>query len=204
MKHFHGKNNVRLKKHVIFVIYILFLYFCKPFLNIFQMYAIVEIAGQQFKVSEKQEVFVNRIDSKEGSKIILDKVLLLDKDGKIEVGVPTLKGVGVTAKIVEHLKSDKVLVFKKKRRKGYRVKNGFRHSLTKIEIQKIGEVKLSSSTKSSTKKKDVNDVVEVKSVAKKTTTKKTTAKKTTAKKTTAKKTTAKKTTAKKTTAKKSS
>ena len=75
------------------------------------MYAIVEIAGQQFKVSEKQEVFVNRIDSKEGSKIILDKVLLLDKDGKIDVGVPTLKGVGVTAKIVEHLKSDKVLVF---------------------------------------------------------------------------------------------
>ena len=73
------------------------------------MYAIVEIAGQQFKVSEKQEVFVNRIDSKEGSKIILDKVLLLDKDGKIEVGVPTLERVGVTAKIVEHLKSDKVL-----------------------------------------------------------------------------------------------
>ena len=178
------------------------------------MYAIVEIAGQQFKVSEKQEVFVNRIDSKEGSKIILDKVLLLDKDGKIDVGVPTLKGVGVTAKIVEHLKSDKVLVFKKKRRKGYRVKNGFRHSLTKIEIQKIGEVKLSASTKSSTKKEDVNDVVEVKSVAKKTeakkteakktTVKKTTVKKTTAKKTTVKKTTAKKTTAKKTTAKKSS
>ena len=171
------------------------------------MYAIVEIAGQQFKVSEKQELFVNRINSKEGSKIILDKVLLLDKDGKIEVGVPTLKGVGVTAKIVEHLKSDKVLVFKKKRRKGYRVKNGFRHSLTKIEIQKIGEVKLSASNKSSTKKKDVNDVVDVKSVAKKakkTTAKKTTAKKTTAKKTTAKKTTAKKTTAKKTTAKKSS
>ena len=156
------------------------------------MYAIVEIAGQQFKVSEKQEVFVNRIDSKEGSKIILDKVLLLDKDGKIDVGVPTLKGVGVTAKIVEHLKSDKVLVFKKKRRKGYRVKNGFRHSLTKIEIQKIGKVKLSASTKSSTKKEDVNDVVEVKSVAEKTTAKKTTAKKTTAKKTTVKKTTAKK------------
>ena len=78
------------------------------------MYAIVEIAGQQFKVSEKQELFVNRINSKEGAKIIFDKVLLLDKDGKIEVGVPTLKGVGVTAKIVEHLKSDKVLVFKKK------------------------------------------------------------------------------------------
>ena len=166
------------------------------------MYAIVEIAGQQFKVSEKQEVFVNRIDSKEGSKIILDRVLLLDKDGKIDVGVPILKGVGITAKIVEHLKSDKVLVFKKKRRKGYRVKNGFRHSLTKIEIQKIGEVKISTSTKNLTKKEVVDDVVEVKSVAKKTTTKKTTAKKTTTKKTTAKKTTAKKTTAKKTTAKK--
>ena len=112
MKHFLGKNNVRLKKHVNFVIYILFLYFCRPFFNIIQMYAIVEIAGQQFKVSEKQEVFINRIDSKEGSKIILDKVLLLDKDGKIDVGIPTLKGIGVTAKIVEHIKSDKVLVFK--------------------------------------------------------------------------------------------
>ena len=161
------------------------------------MYAIVEIAGQQFKVSEKQELFVNRINSKEGAKIIFDKVLLLDKDGKVEVGVPTLKGIGVTAKIVEHLKSDKVLVFKKKRRKGYRVKNGYRHSLTKIEIQKIGEVKSSKSSKPSIKKQDVNDGVGMKSVAKKTTDKKTTAKKTTAKKTTAKKTTAKKTTAKK-------
>jgi len=165
------------------------------------MYAIVEIAGQQFKVSEKQEIFVNRIDSKEGSEIIFDKVLLLDKDGEIEVGVPVLKGLGVTAKIIEHLKSDKVLVFKKKRRKGYRVKNGFRHSLTKIEIQKIGEIKLSSS-KNVSSKKVVKDVVEMKTTAKKTTAKKTTAKKTTAKKTTAKKTTAKKTTAKKTTAKK--
>ena len=168
------------------------------------MYAIVEIAGQQFKVSEKQELFVNRINSKEGAKIIFDKVLLLDKDGKIEVGVPTLKGVGVTAKIVEHLKSDKVLVFKKKRRKGYRVKNGFRHSLTKVEIQKIGEVKSPTSNKSSVKKQVTNDVADVKPEVKKTTAKKTTAKKTTAKKTTAKKTTAKKTTAKKTTAKKSS
>ena len=168
------------------------------------MYAIVEIAGQQFKVSEKQELFVNRINSKEGAKIIFDKVLLLDKDGKIEVGVPTLKGVGVTAKIVEHLKSDKVLVFKKKRRKGYRVKNGFRHSLTKVEIQKIGEVKSPTSNKSSVKKQVTNDVADVKPEVKKTTAKKITAKKTTAKKTTAKKTTAKKTTAKKTTAKKSS
>ena len=136
------------------------------------MYAIVEIAGQQFKVSEKQEIFVNRINSKEGSKIIFDKVLLLDKDGKIDVGVPKINGVGVTAKVVEHLKSDKVLVFKKKRRKGYRVKNGFRHSLTKIEIQKIGEVKSSKSNKSSTKKQVVNDGVEIKTTAKKTTAKK--------------------------------
>ena len=171
------------------------------------MYAIVEIAGQQFKVSEKQEIFVNRIDSKEGSKIIFDKVLLLDKDGKIEVGVPVLKGLGVTAKIIEHLKSDKVLVFKKKRRKGYRVKNGFRHSLTKIEIQKIGEIKLSDSKDVSSKKKVVKDAVGMKTTdkqtaAKKTTVKKTTVKKTIVKKTTVKKTTAKKTTAKKTTAKK--
>ena len=101
------------------------------------MYAIVEIAGQQFKVIEKQEIFVNRIDSKEGSKIIFDKVLLLDKDGKIEVGVPVLKGLGVTAKIIEHLKSDKVLVFKKKRRKGYRRTYGHKQNSSIIKVLEI-------------------------------------------------------------------
>lgn len=101
------------------------------------MFAIVEIAGQQFKVEKDQEVFVHRLEGKEGSKISLDKVLLLDNNGKVEVGTPTLK-TKISAQIVEHLKGDKTIVFKKKRRKGYKVKNGHRQFLTKIKIEKIG------------------------------------------------------------------
>lgn len=100
------------------------------------MYAIVEIAGRQFKVAKDQEVFVNRLDGKEGSKVEFDKVLLKETDGKAEVGSPVLKSK-VKATILEHLKSDKVIVFKKKRRKGYRVKNGHRQALTKIKIDSI-------------------------------------------------------------------
>ena len=103
------------------------------------MYAIVEIAGQQFKVEKDQQIYVHRLDVKQGSKVSFDKVLLLDNDGKVDIGLPVIKGVSVTAKIMEHLKGDKVIVFKKKRRKGYRVKNGHRQYLTKIEIEKIGK-----------------------------------------------------------------
>ena len=103
------------------------------------MYAIVEIAGQQFKVEKDQQIYVHRLDAKQGSKVSFDKVLLLDNDGKVDIGLPVIKGVSVTAKIMEHLKGDKVIVFKKKRRKGYRVKNGHRQYLTKIEIEKIGK-----------------------------------------------------------------
>ena len=95
------------------------------------MYAIVEIAGQQFKVEEDQQIFVHRLETKEGSKIDFDQVLLMDNGGKIEVGAPVIKGAKVTAKVLEHLKGDKVIVFKKKRRKGYKVKNGHRQYLTK-------------------------------------------------------------------------
>ncbi|HBK70787.1 MAG TPA: 50S ribosomal protein L21 [Flavobacteriaceae bacterium] len=100
------------------------------------MYAIVEIAGQQFKVAKNQKVFVHRLQDKEGSKITFDNVLLLD-DGKITIGAPAIEGAAVTAKILRHLKGDKVIVFKKKRRKGYKVKNGHRQYLSEIQIEGI-------------------------------------------------------------------
>ena len=100
------------------------------------MYAIVEIAGQQFKVAKDQKVFVHRLQEKEGSKVIFDNVLLLD-DGKVTIGAPAIKGAAITAKILKHLKGDKVIVFKKKRRKGYKVKNGHRQFLSEIQIESI-------------------------------------------------------------------
>ena len=100
------------------------------------MYAIVEIAGQQFKVAKDQKVFVHRLQEKEGSKVTFDNVLLLD-DGKVTIGAPAIEGAAVTAKVVKHLKGDKVIVFKKKRRKGYKVKNGHRQFLSEIQIESI-------------------------------------------------------------------
>ena len=101
------------------------------------MYAIVNIQGQQVKVEKDQEIFVNRMSGDEGSEVVFDEVLLLDDDGKVKVGQPTVKGVSVSAKIISHLKGDKVIVFKKKRRKGYRKKNGHRQELSKIKIEGI-------------------------------------------------------------------
>lgn len=155
------------------------------------MYAIVEIAGQQFKVEKDQQVFVHRLENKEGSKLEFDKVLLIDNEGKIKVGAPAISGAKVTAKVVNHLKGDKVVVFKKKRRKGYRVKNGHRQALTEILIQKIEEK--AAAKKAPAKKAETK----AKPAAKKPAAKKTTAKKPVAKKTTTKKTTAKKTAPKK-------
>lgn len=101
------------------------------------MYAIVDIAGQQFKVQKSQQIFVHRLEGNEGDTVKFDKVLLLDNAGAISVGMPTIQGASISAKIVTHLKGDKVIVFKKKRRKGYAKKNGHRQYLTKIEIQDI-------------------------------------------------------------------
>ncbi len=101
------------------------------------MYAIVEIAGQQYKVQKDQQLFVHRLDGKEGSDMKFDQVLLIDNDGKVELGAPAVKGANVSAKILSHLKGDKVIVFKKKRRKGYKVKNGHRQYLTQIQITDI-------------------------------------------------------------------
>ncbi len=101
------------------------------------MYAIVEIAGQQFKVEKDQRVFVHRLDAAEGDKLTFDRVLLVDNGGKINVGAPAIEGASVNASVNRHVKGDKVIIFKKKRRKGYRVKNGHRQSFTEITINSI-------------------------------------------------------------------
>jgi large subunit ribosomal protein L21 len=101
------------------------------------MYAIVEIAGQQFKVSRGTKVYVNRLDASEGSKVEFDKVLLIDNEGKIEIGTPSVDGAKVAATVLSHLQGDKVIVFKKKRRKGYQKSNGHRQQLSQILIQGV-------------------------------------------------------------------
>jgi len=101
------------------------------------MYAIVEIAGQQFKVQKDQKIFVHRLDAEEGKKVSFDKVLLVDNDGKVTLGAPAIAGATVSAKVEEHVKGDKVIVFRKKRRKGYRKKNGHRQSFTALTISDI-------------------------------------------------------------------
>ena len=103
------------------------------------MNAIVEISGKQFKVEKDTMLFVNRLDAKEGDKVTFDNVLLLDNGSKVVVGKPTVKDATVEAKVLKHLKDDKVIVFKKKRRKGYKVKNGHRQALTEIIVEKVSE-----------------------------------------------------------------
>ncbi len=101
------------------------------------MYAIVDIAGQQFKVEKERKIFVHRLKAEEGETITLDKVLLVDNEGSVKVGAPYIEGATVKATVLSHLKGDKVIVFKKKRRKGYAKKNGHRQYLTQIQIEEI-------------------------------------------------------------------
>lgn len=101
------------------------------------MYAIVNIAGQQFKVVKDQTLFVHRLQGEEGASIEFDNVLLAEDGGKFSVGTPSLKDASVSAKILSHLKGDKVIIFKKKRRKGYKKKNGHRQQFSKIQITGI-------------------------------------------------------------------
>jgi len=101
------------------------------------MYAIVDIAGKQYKAEKDKFLYAPLMDEEEGAKIDFNKVLLVDNDGKIKVGSPTVKGAKVSAKVLEHVKGDKVIVFKKKRRKGYRVKNGHRQQFSKVLIEDI-------------------------------------------------------------------
>jgi large subunit ribosomal protein L21 len=175
------------------------------------MYAIVEIAGQQFKVEEGKKIFVHRLEGEEGNQVDFDKVLLIENDGKITIGEPIIKEAFVEGKILDHMRGDKVIVFKKKRKKGYRVKNGHRQNFTQVEIVSISE---KGSPKKPAPKKEVAKVTEVKiaeepmkekkSVAKKPAVKKeeAPAKKTSEKKEAVKKPAAKETAAKKTAAKK--
>jgi large subunit ribosomal protein L21 len=102
-----------------------------------EMYAIVEIAGQQMKVEKGRKIYVHRLENAEGETVVFDKVLLVDNEGAVKVGTPVVEGASVTASVVEHVKGDKVLVFKKKRRKGYQKMNGHRQFLTKIQIEEV-------------------------------------------------------------------
>jgi large subunit ribosomal protein L21 len=103
------------------------------------MYAIVDIAGQQFKVTQGQQIFVHRLEGEEGSKVSFDKVLMIDREGQTKIGAPTVAGANVEVKILEHMKGDKVIVFKKKRRKGYQKSNGHRQYFSKVQIENITE-----------------------------------------------------------------
>jgi large subunit ribosomal protein L21 len=141
------------------------------------MYAIVDIQGQQFKVEKDQTLFVHRLDTEEGKSVVFDKVVLVDNGGKVSVGAPLVKGASVKAKVLEHMKGDKVIVFKKKRRKGYKVKNGHRQYMTKIQINSV-----SAGGKTAVKKEETAKKAAPKAEAKKPAAKKPAAKKTTAKK----------------------
>ncbi len=103
------------------------------------MYAIVEIAGQQFKVEENRYIFVHRLSEEAGSAVEFDNVMLIDNDGDIQVGAPKVEGAVVKGKVLEHVKGDKVVVFKKKRRKGYKVRNGHRQQFSKVMIESIAK-----------------------------------------------------------------
>ena len=121
------------------------------------MYAIVEIAGQQFKVAKDQKVYVHRLKEAEGSKITFDKVMLVEDGKNVTIGAPAIEGAEVTAKILGHLKGDKVIVFKKKRRKGYKKKNGHRQYLSEIQIESIAAsgAKKAPAKKAAAPKKEV-------------------------------------------------
>ena len=135
------------------------------------MFAIVEIAGLQYKVEQNQKLFVNRLKGEKGEKVSFEKVLLTI-DGAITVGAPAVEGVSVQAEILDHVQADKVIVFKKKRRKGYKVKNGHRQQLTQIQIVSIGGAD-AAKAKKATKKETTEEVVAEEKPAKKPAAKKT-------------------------------
>jgi large subunit ribosomal protein L21 len=115
------------------------------------MYAIVEIAGQQFKVEAGKKIFVHRLEAEEGKNVEFDQVLLIEEDGKIIIGEPTINDAIVEGKVLDHMRGDKVIVFKKKRKKGYRIKNGHRQNFTQVEILSIN---LEGSPKKAISKKE--------------------------------------------------
>ena len=122
------------------MIIVFFTYICVPQkeeLSLKNMYAIVNIAGQQFKVEKDQQVIVHRLEGEEGKKLEFSDVVFIENDGKVSLGKPAISGASVTARIVNHLRGDKVIIFKKKRRKGYQKQTGHRQDLTKIQIDGI-------------------------------------------------------------------
>jgi len=129
------------------------------------MYAIVEIAGLQYKVEQDQQLYVNRLQGDAGAEVSFGRVLLTD-NGSVQVGAPVIDGVSVVAKIVEHVKGDKVIVFKKKRRKGYKKKNGHRQQFTKIEIVSIGAGKVKAAKKEKAETEGETPKAEVKKAKK--------------------------------------
>jgi large subunit ribosomal protein L21 len=139
------------------------------------MYAIVEIAGQQFKVEAGKKIFVHRLEAEEGKKIDFDQVLLIEEDGNITIGEPTIKDAQVEGLVLDHMRGDKVIVFKKKRKKGYRIKNGHRQNFTQVEIVSIngkGSLKKAVTKKAEVKAEESAATEETVKV-KKTTAKKT-------------------------------
>ena len=143
------------------------------------MYAIVEIAGQQFKVAKDQKVYVHRLQDEEGNKVTFDNVLLLEDGSNITIGAPAIDGAAVEAKVIKHLKGDKVIVFKKKRRKGYKVRNGHRQYLTELVIESIvasGAKKAAPKKEAAPKKAEPKKEVAAKAAAPKKATPKKTAK----------------------------
>jgi large subunit ribosomal protein L21 len=165
------------------------------------MYAIVEIAGQQFKVEEGKKIFVHRLKAEDGKPIDFDRVLLIEEEGKITIGEPVIKDAKVEGKVVNQVRGDKVIVFKKKRKKGYRIKNGHRQNFTQVEIVSING---KTTPKKQAVKKAVAETPAQEPVAeKKTTDKKSAAKKPAVKKTESKKPETAKTAEKKPASKKS-
>jgi len=163
------------------------------------MYAIVEIAGQQFKVEEGKKIFVHRLELGGVEKIVFDKVLLIEDNGRVIIGEPVIKDAVVEGKVLEHVRGDKIIVFKKKRRKGYRVKNGHRQNFTYVEIVNISE---KGSIKKATPKKEEKVVTETKASEEAVKDQKPTEKKTAARKPSVKKAEKEKAPAKKTTVRK--
>src|SRR6056297_36630 len=165
------------------------------------MYAIVDIAGFQYKVEKDKKYYVSQLQEKEGQSVEFDKVLLLDDNGKVKVGTPNVKDAKVSAKVLSHVKDDKKIVYKKKRRKRYQVKNGHRQPLTQIQIEKIETKKAEpkkAAAKAEPKKTETKTSETKKTETKKTETKKTPGKSTTTKKTQSKQAQTKKTESKKT------
>lgn len=134
--HQHNVDKTKIFKTPFSHLWILFLPLQSNFLK--AMYAIVDIAGKQFKVAKDQYIYAPKLEGEAGEAVSFDKVLLIDDGGTVNIGAPTVSGASVSGKILEHVKGDKVIVFKKKRRKGYVVKNGHRQQFTKVQIEGIG------------------------------------------------------------------